>query len=298
MQPLNVIGTGRVGQTLAHLWHQRGLVQVQDLLARSPGSAAKARAFIGGGRVAAGLDDLREAPLWMLSVPDSQVADVASRLAQALRERGQVQPARVFHCSGFLPAAALAPLQALGWQAASVHPVLNFASPEAGVARFAGTPCGMEGDGAAQDMLRPLFEAIGGECFEVQGEHKPLYHGAAVIASNFLIVLQALGREAWQAAGVPPDMVPRVNEALVRATLENTLALGPAGAIVGPAARGDTAVVQMQGDRISQWHPQAGRIYREMSVLARRLATTGTTLPRDLPPGDGAAGATREETRP
>lgn len=289
MQRLNVIGTGRVGQTLARLWQERGRCQVQDLLARSPESAVRAQAFIGSGRVAAGLDDLREAELWMLSVPDTQVADVADRLAEALRARSQVRPAWVFHCSGFLPAAALAPLQALGWQAASVHPVLNFASPEAGVARFAGTPCGLEGDAAAKDTLRPLFEAIGGVCFEVQGEHKPLYHGAAVIASNFLIVLQALAREAWLASGVPPEMVPRVNEALVRATLENTLALGPAGAIVGPAARGDTAVVQMQGDRVSQWHPEAGRIYREMSVLARRLATTGTTLPQALPHVDNAA---------
>ncbi len=284
MQRLNVIGTGRVGQTLARLWQERGLCQVQDLLTRSEASAAKAQAFIGAGRVAAGLDELREAELWMISVPDSQVAEVAARLAESLRARGLTRPALAFHCSGFLPAAAMAPLQALGWTAASVHPVLNFASPEAGVARFAGTPCGLEGDATAKDTLRPLFEAIGGECFEVQGEHKPLYHGAAVFASNFLIVLQAIGREAWQAAGVPADMVPRVNEALVRATLENTLALGPAGAIVGPAARGDTAVVQMQGDRVAQWHPEAGRIYREMSVLARRLAVTGSTLP----PADGA----------
>ncbi len=280
MQRLNVIGTGRVGQTLARLWHERGLCQVQDLLARRTASAQQAQAFIGAGRAVASLADLREAELWLLSVPDSQVAEVATQLADTLRAGGRpVPPALVFHCSGFLPASALAPLQVLGWAAASAHPVLNFASPEAGVARFAGTPCGMEGDPAACKVLWPLFEAIGGACFEVQGEHKPLYHGAAVIASNFLVVLQAIAREAWQAAGVPADMVPRVNEALVRATLENTLALGPAGAIVGPAARGDTEVVRLQGDCVAQWHPEAGRIYREMSVLARRLATTGSTLP-------------------
>ncbi|MFD0669154.1 Rossmann-like and DUF2520 domain-containing protein [Ramlibacter sp. MAHUQ-53] len=281
MQRLNVIGTGRVGQALARLWHARGLCEVQDLLARRADSVARAQAFIGAGRAAAGLDDLREADLWMLSVPDSQVAEVAAQLAQSLRARGQVRPALAFHCSGFLPASAMAPLQALGWLAASVHPVLNFASPEAGAARFPGTPCGLEGDAAAKGALRPLFEAIGGECFEVQGEHKPLYHGAAVICSNFMIVLQAIAREAWAEAGVPPALVPKVNEALLRATVENTLALGPAGSIVGPAARGDTAVVLAQGDRVAHWHPEAGRIYREMSVLARRLAVTGSTLPAD-----------------
>lgn len=279
MTTLNVVGAGRVGQTLARLWQQQGLCQVQDLLARSPDSAARAAGFIGAGRVAAAPADLREADLWMLSVPDTQVASVAAELAQALRARGAVRPAIAFHCSGFLQAATLAPLQALGWQAASVHPVLNFASPEAGVARFAGTPCGLEGDAAAVAALQPLFAGVGGVCFPVISEHKPLYHAAAVFASNFTVVLQAIGREAWQAAGVPPEMVPRVHEALLRATVENTLALGPAGAITGPAARGDTQVVQSQGASVARWHPEAGRIYQDMSVLARRLALQGRTLP-------------------
>ena len=279
MRRLNVVGTGRVGQTLARLWHAQGLLHVQDLLASRPERAAAAQAFIGSGRVAHRLDEFRPADLWMLTVPDTQIGSVAAELAQALLASGQAAPALVFHCSGFLPAAALAPLQALGWAAASVHPVLSFASPEASVARFAGTPCGVEGDLAAIEHIRPLFEAIGGQCFEVHSEHKPLYHGAAVMASNFLVVLQAMAREAWQAAGVPAALVPQVNEALVRATVDNTLALGPARAIVGPAARGDTQVVQQQGDCIAHWHPEAGCIYREMSVLARRLAVTGRTLP-------------------
>lgn len=289
MLRLNVIGTGRVGQTLARLWQERGLCQVQDLMARHPDSAARAQAFIGNGWVCRNMDEMREADLWMVTVPDSQVAEVAAQLAQCLQSR-QVPPASLaFHCSGFLPASALVPLQSLGWQAASVHPVLNFASPQAGVARFAGTPCGLEGDAHAKLTLQSLFEAIGGECFDVQPEHKSLYHGAAVFASNFMVVLQAIAREAWQSAGVPTHMIPRVNEALVRATLENTLTLGPAGAIVGPAARGDAAVVRMQGECVSQWHPEAGQIYRDMSVLARRLATTGSTLPAVATATQGAS---------
>lgn len=292
MLRLNVIGTGRVGQTLAHLWQQQGLCVVQDLMSRHAGGTALAAQFIGGGRVVTQMSQLRAAELWMITVPDTQVATVAAQLAAAMAARTPSQDAHprpaqapatlqpvAFHCSGFLPASALAPLQALGWQAASAHPVLNFASPQTGAQQFAGTPCGVEGDAPAKDLLRPLLQGAGAVCFDVAEAHKPLYHGAAVIASNFLIVLQAMAREAWAEAGVPPDLVPTVNAALVRATLENTLQLGPAGAIVGPAARGDTEVVQRQGECIAQWHPEAGRIYHDMSVLARRLAVTGTTLP-------------------
>lgn len=283
MKRLNVVGTGRVGQTLARLWKLHGACEVQDLLARREESAREAAAFIGAGRPVARLADLRSADLWLISVPDAQVGAVAAQLAQHLRERGDAASALAFHCSGFLRAAELAPLQAMGWHAASVHPVLNFASPAAGVERFQGTPCGLEGDAEAVAALEPLFAAAGGVCFAVASEHKPLYHAAAVFASNFMVVLQAIGQEAWTASGVPADMITQVNGALVRATLENTLALGPARAITGPAARGDTAVVQVQGEHVARWHPEAGRIYQDMSVLARRLAVQGTTLPPTAP---------------
>jgi predicted short-subunit dehydrogenase-like oxidoreductase (DUF2520 family) len=124
-----------------------------------------------------------------------------------------------------------------------------------------------------------LLAEIGGECFAVPTESKPLYHAAAVFSSNFMAVLQAIAREGWAAAGVPAALIPSIHAALLRGSVDNLLALGPAKAITGPAARGDEAVVAAQGALVSQWHPEAGEIYRVMSVLARRLATTGSTCP-------------------
>ena len=72
---------------------------------------------------------------------------------------------------------------------ASVHPLLNFASPEIGVAQFAGTPCGLEGNAAAVQMLADALLAKGGKSFDVASELKPLYHAAAVFSSNFTVVL-------------------------------------------------------------------------------------------------------------
>ena len=273
-----MVGCGRVGQTLARLLNEGGLCRVQDLKARRVDNATQAARFIGAGRAVAQLSDMRPADLWMLSVPDTQVAAVASELAAVWP--GQAAPQRLptaFHCSGFLQAAELAPLGRHGCQLASVHPVLNFASASSGVAQFAGTPCGIEGEAAALDVVRPLMQAIGGRCFAVQGEHKALYHAAAVFSSNYLVVLQAIAREAWQAAGVPPELLGDVHAALLQATVHNTLQLGPAAAITGPAARGDAEVVRQQQACVHDWHPQAGAIYQEMAVLARRLALTGQT---------------------
>ena len=275
VKSLNVIGCGRVGTTLAALLHRHGVCEVQDLHSTTLKTAQETVRFVGAGTATARISDMRPADVWMLSVPDSQVASVGLALSE--RALSYPRPSTAFHCSGFLPASALKPLQALGWQTASVHPVFNFADPERCVLQFKGTPCGLEGDESAISLLRELLTAIGGDCFSVQTGSKPLYHAAAVFSSNFMAVLQAIAQEGWRAAGVPEAQIPRIHESLLRGSVENLLAMGPAKAITGPAARGDTAVVEAQGALVSQWHPEAGEIYRQMSVLARRLSSTGST---------------------
>lgn len=272
---LNVIGCGRVGTTLAALWQREGLCQVQQLYSRSADSAHQAARFVGAGAVVTQLADLQPADLWMLSVPDSQIPLVAQQLASL--SWVHPKPPTVFHCSGFFSANSLAALQEMGWHAASAHPVFNFAEPARCIDRFDGTPCGLEGDESATRLLHALLTGIGGTCFSVPTASKPLYHAAAVFSSNFMAVLQAIAREAWQEAGVPDALVPEIHQALLQGSVQNLLALGPARAITGPAARGDQAVVNAQGALVSQWHPEAGELYQRLSVLARRLATTGVT---------------------
>ncbi len=267
---LNLIGAGRVGQTLGQLWQRTGVLQVQDVLTTSPASAQAAVAFIGGGRAVATLNDMRPADYWLIAVPDRQIA--AS--AQALAGR-DLLPATVFHASGALAAAELAPLQAQGWAAASAHCILSFATPAAAVQQLAGTPCALEGDAAATAALQPLFTAIGACCFPLASDYKLRYHAAAVFATNFLPVLQATAEALWRDSGMPSELLPTLRASLLRKAVDNLLALGPAGALTGPAARGDTALVQRQGQAVSQWDAQAGAAYAALSELAARLARHG-----------------------
>jgi predicted short-subunit dehydrogenase-like oxidoreductase (DUF2520 family) len=271
----NVIGCGRVGQTLAALLHQRGQVLVQDLYSRSFSSAEQAAQFVGAGQPVANLADMRAADVWLLSVPDAQVAAAAQALAEA--QGAKLAGALVFHNSGFLSAAVLQPLQALGCHVASAHPVLNFASPDTGVRQFAGTPCGLEGDATALAWLHTALTAIGGRCFEIASADKPLYHAAAVFSSNFTVVLQGIAQDAWQSAGVPPELMRPLTEALLKSTVDNVLAMGPAQALTGPAARGDTAVVQAQGEVVKRWSAPAGEVYQTLSELAAQLKKDGKT---------------------
>lgn len=276
MRTLNLVGCGRVGKTLGRLWQQHQTLQIQDVLTTSAESAQAAVDFMGAGRGVESLAQMRPANFWLIVVPDRQIQESARAMAQALAGK---PPAMVFHASGALGAAVLAPLRERGWRVASAHCILSFATPAAAVQQFAGTPCGLEGDAAALNELRPVFTAIGAECFAVEADKKVLYHAAAVFGTNFLPVLQALAEDLWRDSGVPPELLPRLRASLLRNAVDNVLALGPADALTGPAARGDTALVQRQGQAVSDWDPTAGEAYRALSELARRLVREGKLRP-------------------
>jgi predicted short-subunit dehydrogenase-like oxidoreductase (DUF2520 family) len=267
LQTLNIVGAGRVGCTLAQLWHRQGAVRIQAVCNTTLASAQDACAFIGAGAACAELSAMPDADVWMIAVPDAHIAQTAQHMADL---RGTASTA--FHCSGAHSAASLLPLQQAGWTTASAHCILSFATREIAVAQFGGTPCALEGDAALLAQLHPLFSAIGAQCFEVASADKVLYHAAAVFATNFMPVLQGLAEDAWRATGMPAHMVQDLRGRLLGNAVNNITKLGPAAALTGPAARGDTAAIARQAAVVTQWDPQAGTAYQALSDLALRMA--------------------------
>jgi predicted short-subunit dehydrogenase-like oxidoreductase (DUF2520 family) len=293
MTTLNLVGAGRVGQTLARLWSQKGTFVVQDVLTTTLPSAQAAVAFIGEGAAVQALHSMRGADVWMLAVPDGQIAALAHALEHALEHRVTSTPSPtlgtlaqsatpvVFHCSGSQGAALLAPLAARGWHTASAHCILSFATPQTAMDQFAGTVCALEGHATACATLRLAFATIGAQCFDLASEHKLLYHAAAVFATNFLPVLQSVAEDAWRRAGVPAQLLPGLRATLLHNAVTNITTLGPTAALTGPAARGDTDAITHQSLSVTAWDPLAGAAYDALSALALRLAghAGGTSMP-------------------
>lgn len=278
---VNFIGAGRVGKTLLGLLRALPTVQVQDVMSSRLLSAQEAVQLVGSGTATENYDELREADLWILSVPDAQISLVSSQLSETYGKHQITGSTPVaIHCSGFFTANEMDPLRKLGWHLASVHPVLSFSDPETAMQQFEGTYCGVEGDTEALNVVVPLFHKIGAQTFEMRSENKSLYHAAAVFSNNFAVVLQAFSQEAWDAAGVPKEVSLELNRKLLQSTYENVIAYGPRDALTGPAARGDQLVIAKQGEDVARWHPEAGNIYNQMSVLAQRLKTIGSTQKR------------------
>lgn len=267
MLSLNLIGAGRAGQTLARLWHQAGLLQIQAVVCRQQAHAEQAVEFIGAGIPTNCLVSRPNAHVWLIATPDDQIANVAGQLAQA-----NVKGSVAFHLSGSLNCDNLATLRGCGLALASIHPIRSFAQPQLACQQFAGTYCGVEGDAAALAVLVPLFQHIGASTFNIEGQHKSLYHAGSVIACNYLVSLLESGLQCFEAAGVSRDQALAALGPLLHGTLDNVAQLGTQRALTGPIVRGDVAVVANHQRALQQSLPHLAPLYQLLGQHTLQLA--------------------------
>jgi predicted short-subunit dehydrogenase-like oxidoreductase (DUF2520 family) len=277
MKTLSIIGCGRVGQTLGRLWSSQNIFALRDLLNRSLPSARQAAAFVGAGKPVEDYADLQSADIFLIAVPDDQIAQCCKSLALTNRLNGD---SIVFHCSGALPSSVLRPAIDRGAAVAGIHPIRSFASPGQVAQDFAGTWCGMEGDRRALDVLAPAFEAVGAQLVSINPEAKIHYHAAAVFACNYLVTLLDVAKQSYERAGIAPDVALKLIAPLVRETVENVFKLGPETALTGPIARGDMATAHKQWRAVQDANASHGDLYKQLMDLTVELAARrnrGTT---------------------
>ncbi|MBQ0720940.1 MAG: DUF2520 domain-containing protein [Gammaproteobacteria bacterium] len=275
---MNIIGSGKLGRTLARLLHDAGLVTIGGIYNRHIDNSESARAFIGDGCVVKNLEQLTKevAELWMIATSDDAIHSCAKQLA-ALPDINW-QNAVVFHSSGLKTSAELGPLKKLGSSVASAHPAHSFASPQRSLTSFASTVCTLEGDERAIDSLDSLFSAIGGQVTTIKAEAKPLYHAATVMASNYLVALLGASEALLEKAGIEAALASAILSPLMRQSLENGLTEGAVNALTGPIARGDSKTIQAHLKAIEQAAPGLRSSYTSMGTQALQLARQKNTL--------------------
>ena len=268
MKTLSVIGAGKAGKTVARLLKQGEVFCLKELCNARRQSAEQAVEFIGAGAVVEGVAACSPADVYMLSCADDQIEQIARKLSEAKGfKRGSV----VFHLSGTHTSDTLAPLRSCGALLASVHPVKSFANPDLAISSFAGTFCGVEGDEGALALLIPAFESIGGRCTRIAKDKKSLYHSAPIFACNYLTTLFEVSFVLYEQAGIAREQAVEILQPLVTETLRNNLSTGPALALSGPIARGDTAVLKQHLRDLVKQDEELARVYAALGSLTVRL---------------------------
>ncbi|MFT5881953.1 MAG: putative short-subunit dehydrogenase-like oxidoreductase (DUF2520 family) [Crocinitomicaceae bacterium] len=269
MQKLNIIGAGKLGQSLGRLWHHAGELEIGAVLNRSFASSAAAIEHLGDGEATSEMRSMPASDLWMIATSDAEIAVAAEKLAASgLLNEGSI----VFHCSGLLSSEVLKVVEPTGARVASVHPVMSFAAPLRDFNAFIGTHCGCEGDHAALAILTPLFEAIGGKCFTLQAEQKALYHAATAICCNQLTALTEASIQLFEKAGIERHSAVSLMQPLMQTTLTNIFQQGTTHALTGPIARGDHASVSSHIDAIRVVDENSLIIYQSLGKVAVELS--------------------------
>ncbi len=233
---VRVIGAGRAGRSFAKAIDD--LVDWDVIDMRGRGVAID--------------DAAADVDLVLIATPDTVVADVAAA----------IRPGRavVAHVAGSLGLDVLAPHD----RRAALHPLMSLPDAEIGAERLTGGWFAVAGD----PLVAGLATALGGRTFEIADDDRALYHAAAAVASNHLVALLGHAQRLGASVGVPADALM----ALALGSAENAVALGPAAALTGPAARGDEATLVAHRDAIGRRAPRELAAYEAMLAEARRLA--------------------------
>jgi predicted short-subunit dehydrogenase-like oxidoreductase (DUF2520 family) len=183
--------------------------------------------------------ELREdGELALLCVPDTAISETARELSPG---------PWVAHVSGATPLSALDPHE----RRFSLHPLQTFTRAR-GPEQLDGAWAAVTAEAPeARELGFELARVLGLEPFELEDADRPLYHAAAVVASNYLVTLHEAAAGLVATAGAPPEAL----EPLMRRTIENGFEL------TGPIERGDWETVEAHREAIRRARPDLEELY-------------------------------------
>ena len=270
-----VVGAGKVGTAVAVLLQRAGH-KIVAVSGRSP-THDRAALYLPSVPVLDPHVAASRADLVIIGVPDDSIARTAEDIASAGSFRTGQWAA---HLSGASRLAVLDAARRAGAARLAIHPLQTVPDVAAAIERIPGSAIAVTADDAAGFSLgERLARDLLGEPFRLEDELRPLYHAAAVFASNYLIVGSAIAERLFFAAGLADPV--RAMLPLQRATLDNIARLGPEAALTGPAVRGDAGTISMNLEALSEALPGAVPAYVAMAAAAMDVATEGGRLSAD-----------------
>ncbi len=235
---IGIAGSGRVAQALGRVLADKG-ENVVAIASRQKEHASAAARFVHHGVRPVRYDELAGlCDRVLIAVSDDAVEAVAQTIAAA-RFQGGI----VLHTSGLHGCAVLRSLDRTGNSTGSMHPLQTVPNPEQGAAALVGAFFAVSGDPVAVTWATELVEKLGGRPVRISDEQKPLYHAAAVIASNYTVVLVYAACRLMEQAGFKRQEALAALRPLVTTTAANALN-DPVAALTGPVARGDLFTLQ------------------------------------------------------
>lgn len=267
MERVVFVGPGRLGLALGQALLDAGAVVALEYWGRRPEPPAHPLFHEGRAGYRFGLHPVPpDTGALFLTVPD----DILGELAHAVAGQGEAPPGCVaFHCSGALSGELLGPLHARGFAVGTFHPLQAVAHSVTGARRLPGSAVALSGELPAVTTGRHLAGALGSAVLEIPVARRPLYHAAAVLASNGVVALLGVAARLLAEAGAAPDAALPALLPLTRGAVENVAELGLEAGLTGPAVRGDLETVSLH---LRSLEGVDREVYRAIGLVLTELA--------------------------
>ncbi|MDR0519515.1 MAG: DUF2520 domain-containing protein [Clostridiales Family XIII bacterium] len=296
----------------------RADIELAGYYSRSPGSSRDAAAFTGSHAYRTLGELLTDSDIVVASVPDDAIAEIWEQTAAILAPAAPSMPTAsapaayskptasstsaastpaapepmasarrpraICHLSGGMTSEVFAGADSLGIEAASLHPLYAIADRHASWQGLSRASFTFEGSDAACVIFAPLLGQLrsqGASAARIGTDKKNLYHAACVFFSNFVCGLAGIGEDIFRECGLDGEFAASAWHTLFADNAKNVVRMGAAGALTGPAERGDAGTVLRHIESLSALSHQAGtaahannysKIYREMTCALTKIA--------------------------
>ena len=260
-----IVGAGHVGRGLYRAFRAAGI----DVLGLH-GRRATAWTTSSGSIP----PSIADANTIILSVRDSQIDDVIAELVNGRgksRKGGISSGTVLLHTSGAAEPELVPRLGEFGLNGGTFHPLIPFANADRVPELLKHAWIGIDGDDQARATSRRIAGHIGSRTLEIPAGGKALYHAAAVISSNFPVVLAALAGDSLAALGIPERSAQQAVHGLMEAAVANLADTSPVEALTGPVVRGETDVLMRHLGALRR-DADARAVYKRLSLAALTLA--------------------------
>jgi predicted short-subunit dehydrogenase-like oxidoreductase (DUF2520 family) len=168
--------------------------------------------------------------------------------------------------------------KAKGALTGSIHPLQTFSDPQNAIRVLPGTVYGITVDPALKVWAEQLIQNIGGHPFFIAEQHRPLYHAAACVVSNYFVSLMYMAEEMYGMLGLTAEQAREAFWPLLMGTLHNIENKGSVASLTGPIARGDAGTVAKHLQVIQTDMPNLLSVYQALGNITVEVALRKKTL--------------------
>jgi predicted short-subunit dehydrogenase-like oxidoreductase (DUF2520 family) len=267
-----IIGPGHVGRGLFRAFRASG-VEVVGLHGKRPSAVATSSGAIPG--------EASQANVVIACVRDPQLDDAIQEIAVAAKDGRISRGTVILHTSAIAEPAVLVALSSAGFPGGTFHPLVPFSDPDTSADLLRKAWIGIDGENAAKNASRRLAGHLGARTLDIPPGRKPAYHAAAVISSNFPVVLASVAGHLLHDIGIPDASAYQAVDSLMTGAIANMKQAMPDDALTGPVIRGDAETVGKHLRALEGMQP-AREIYRALSNAALEIARRRGTDARKL----------------